>query len=56
MLGVQDGEEKKGEWPGCEPVAVGGQTDAWTDEASRKEAGVGWIAGGGLELLFRGAK
>lgn len=47
---VEDGE-KKGEWLGCEPVAVGGQTDAWTDEVSRKEAGGGRVAGGGLELL-----
>lgn len=47
MLGIQDGEEKKGEWPRCGLVAVGWQTDTQTDQWPRKEAGVGRRAGGG---------
>lgn len=36
----------------CELVAVGWRTDAWTDKLPRKEVGVGWRAGVGLELFF----
>lgn len=52
MLGLQDGEEKKGEGLRWELVAVGWRTGIRTGDLPRKEAGVGGRGGGGRELLL----